>query len=103
MLDLKSAFHKIPSDNELKQYIASSVAIREFEYSRLTFGLVTSPSLYKGLISSVFQNLLGAMPYCYVDEIIVVYRNNHSEHLQQDFDILKQALLTLKLEHCALI
>ena len=91
------AFHQVPFDNESKQFTPFSVVDRNYEYTRLQFGLATSPSVHQCLKSRVLQDWLGVISYWYIDDI-VVYSRNHYEHLQQVFDRLRQAQLTLNLE-----
>ena len=59
--DLKSAFHQVPSDNELKQYTAFSAGYHKFDYNILPFRLATSPSIYPRLISNILQDLMSVI------------------------------------------
>ena len=101
-LDLKSAFHQIPLEENSRRYTAFSVNQKKFEYNCLPFGLATSPSIYQSYMSKILGDLLGVVAYCYIDDIIL-YSRNHEEHLESIEKILERlnkAKLTLRLEKC---
>ena len=102
-LDLASGFHQIPLDVASKSKTAFATMNRQFQYKVMPMGLAGSPITFQALmVNKVLPDLLFKNVIVYADDIIV-YSKDFSTHLtdlQQVFDRLSRASLTLKPSKC---
>ena len=71
----------------------------------MPFGLCNAPATFQGAIQTVLAGLEWRNCFVYIDDILVVSRTfeEHLQHLEQVFDILRNANLRLKLKKCSFL
>ena len=101
-LDLNSAYFQIPLDPETKHKSAFVTHEGVFEFARMPFGLRNAPMSFQMLMSFVLKGLNWKFVLCYIDDILVFSPdlNTHLQHLQEVFQRLRDAKLTLKPSKC---
>ena len=101
-LDLNSAFFQIGLDPESKKKSAFVTHEGVFEFNRMSFGLRNASFSFQLLMSQVLKGLNWKFVLCYIDDILVYSPdfNTHLQHLNQVFDRLREANLTLKPSKC---
>lgn len=102
-LDLASGFHQIPLDVSSKHKTAFATMNRQFQYRVMPMGLAGSPITFQALmVNKVLPDLLFKNVIVYADDIIVYSKDfsTHLSDLQQVFDRLSSARLTLKPSKC---
>lgn len=102
-LDIKSAFHQIPLEENSKAYTAFTVPNRGlFQFKRLPFGLSNSPATWQRCIDQILSYDLEPHVFVYLDDIVVVTQDfdKHISVLNEVFSRLKQAGLTLRKDKC---
>ena len=106
-LDLTAAYHSMTMDEDSKPLTAFSAANRMYLFNRLPFGLCNAPSLFCALMDKVLSILPGMYGFCisYLDDLIVFSSSpeEHVEHLQALFQVLRQVNLKLNLDKCDLL
>jgi len=73
-LDLYQAYHQIPLAKALKPLAAFCTDWNLYQYTCVTFGLVTGAQVLTRLLNQVFQDLKFDFVYHYLDDVII-----HSE------------------------
>ena len=101
-LDLNSAYFQVPLDPETRHKAAFVTHEGVFEWTRMPNGLRNGPSSFQMLMSFVLKGLNWKFVLCYIDDILVFSPNldTHLQHLQEVFQRLRQANLTLKPSKC---
>ena len=101
-LDLQSGYWQLPvspSDRH-KTAFCPGPGMGLYQFRRMPFGLTGAPSSFQRLMDKVFRGL----PFVttYLDDILVHSRNaeEHSHHLQEVFQRLADAGLTLRGKKC---
>ena len=102
VLDLASGFWQIRLDPETKHKAAFVCQNGQYTWNRMPFGLKNSPITFQQTMNDVLRDLITKCCIVYVDDIIVFSKDfdSHMAHLQQVFDRLEKANLTLKLSKC---
>lgn len=102
-LDLAAGFHQIPLDSSSKHKTSFATMNRQFQYKVMPMGLAGSPITFQALmVNKVLPDLLFKNVIVYADDIIVYSKDfdTHLQDLQQVFDRLQHAQLTLKPNKC---
>ncbi|KAK3088363.1 hypothetical protein FSP39_018216 [Pinctada imbricata] len=102
-LDLASGFWQIPMDQETAHKSAFVTPTGVFQWKRMPFGLVNAPASFQALMTQVLKGLNWKFCLVYVDDILVMSNSfeEHIQHLQQIFERLSFAGLTLKPTKCS--
>lgn len=104
-IDLKYAFHQIPLSPNSKEKTAFCIPGRGlFQYKVLPFGLNNAAQCLQRLMDRLFGHTLSVESkiFVYLDDLIVV-SESFEEHiclLDQVFETLKEANLTISFEKC---
>lgn len=102
-LDIKSAYWQVSVAKESREYTAFTVPGRGlFQFKRMPFGLCNSPATFQRLIDRVLGAELEPHVFVYLDDVIVVTETfeKHLEILQEIFERIKNAGLTVSEEKC---
>ena len=69
-----------------------------FEFKRMPFGLSNAPSSFQWMMNKLFHDL----PFVttYIDDMHSSEEQTHGQHLQEVFDCLREAGLTLRGSKC---
>ncbi|CAC5362552.1 unnamed protein product [Mytilus coruscus] len=103
VLDLASGYWQIPMDLETRHKAAFITQSGIYEWLRLPFGFSDSPASFSMVMAQVLRGINWKFVLCYVDDILVFSENfeTHLDHLQQLFNCLSKANLTLKPSKCS--
>lgn len=96
LIDLNSAYHQIPLDEESKKYTAFCTPNRLLEWNYVPFGISNGSMALTELVRRVFGDITYKFLYAFFDDI-VIYSSTFEEHLGHIkivLDRLKQAGLT---------
>ena len=101
-LDLLSGYWQCGLDPATAHKAAFVTPSGVYQWKRLPFGLASAPSSFQHLLTQVLKHLNYKIALVYVDDILVFSRTfeEHLQHLQQVFDRLIAANLTLKPNKC---
>lgn len=102
-LDLRAGYHQIrivPQD-EFKTTFKTHHG--QFEFKVMPFGLTNAPSTFQCLMNSIFADHIRNFVLVFIDDILVYSQDfeQHLQHLQIVFDILRQQQLFAKLSKCS--
>ncbi|GFX27786.1 retrovirus-related Pol polyprotein from transposon 17.6 [Trichonephila clavipes] len=101
-LDLKSVFFQLtisPNDIEKTAFITRNGT---FAFPRMPFGLSGAAPNFQKAIDIILKPVIGHFVMVYMDDVIITSPsfNEHIEHLNQVFTLLRDAKLTLNEEKC---
>ena len=101
-LDMNSGFWQIKLDEETAHKSAFITPTNVYQWKRLPFGLVNSPSSFSALLTHVLKGINWKICLAYIDDILVFSKTlkEHMEHLDLVFSRLQAAGLTLKPTKC---
>ena len=101
-LDAASAYWSIPMAEQDKEKTSFSVPRGKFEFNVMTFGLCNAGASYQRMMDMVLSGLSPTRALAYVDDIVVFSRTfeEHLCSLQEVFDRLRNANISLKLSKC---
>lgn len=101
-LDLFSGFHQIPIDEKSREITAFSTEKGIFQWKVLPFGLNIAPNSFCRMMAIAFSGLKPEQCFLYVDDIIVLGRNetHHIDDLRIVFDRCRKYNLKLNPEKC---
>jgi hypothetical protein len=96
--DLTKGFYQIPLSKSSRQYTAFCTPYSTYQFTRLPFGLKTSPTHFQSVMNKV---LSGLEDYCvvYIDDIVVFSNswNEHKIHVRNVLKRLAEYCFTVKL------
>ncbi|CAF1027868.1 unnamed protein product [Brachionus calyciflorus] len=99
-LDLRKGYFQIPVDEMSRHKTGFTVPFGIFEFKRVPFALTNAPAFF----SAFMNNILGYLDFVqvYIDDIIIFSKSKeeHLEHLQIVFDILRKNKLKIHPEIC---
>ena len=101
-LDLQCGYWQLPlnPDDRAKTAFCPGPGMGLFEFTRMPFGLTGAPSSFQRMMDKLFRDL----PYVttYIDDVLVHSPSEklHIQHLQEVFQRLKKAGLTLRGKKC---
>lgn len=101
-LDLFSGFHQIPIEKESREITAFTTERGIFQWKVLPFGLNIAPNSFCRMMAIAFSGLKPEQCFLYVDDIIVLGRNekHHIENLKTVFERCRKYNLKLNPEKC---
>ena len=101
-IDLASSYWQIPMDPASKHKSAFITHDGIYEFNRMAFGLKNAPMSFQFFISRLMHRVNWKHVLCYIDDILVFSKtfDDHLCHLNEVFQRLKAANLTLKPSKC---
>lgn len=96
LIDLNSAYHQIPLDEESKKFTAFCTEKQLYEWNYMPFGLSSGSMSLVELLTRIFGDITHKFLYAFFDDI-VIYSNTFEEHLvhvEEVFKRLRKAGLT---------
>jgi hypothetical protein len=99
-LDLSNAFLQIPLEEESRKYTTINTQRGLFQYTRLPFGISSSPSIFQRVIDNLTQGLKSTVGY--QDDILVTGKDDeeHLENLEMVLKRLSDAGVRLNKDKC---
>ena len=75
-----------------------------WEWERMPFGLTNAPAMFQRMVDLCLNPILWKFALAYLDDIIIFSRtfDEHLQHLQELFDLLRKHHLMLKPAKCYL-
>ena len=88
-IDLKNAYLQIPVEEKSQEYLVINTHKGLFKYTRLPFGLSSSPGIFQRFISQLLSSIEGVAAY--MDDIVVsgATKEEHDERLKKVLDLLQ--------------
>lgn len=102
-LDLVMGYHQIKMAPESQDLTAFSIHGKgHFQYRVMPFGLSTAPAVFQATMEKILQPVLGKHTHVYLDDIIIASKSfdEHLEHLEEVFKLLRKAGLKLNWKKC---
>lgn len=101
-LDLFAGFHQIPLEKSSREITSFSTENGIYQWKVLPFGLNIAPNSFCRMMAIAFSGLKPEQCFLYVDDIIVLGKNerNHMENLKYVFDRCRKYNLKLNPEKC---
>ena len=101
-LDLASGFWQIEMDPAAREKSAFTTHCGLHEFVRMPFGMCNAPATFQRLMQVVLAGIEWKFCFVYLDDILVCSETfeEHLEHLQEVFERLRKACLTLKPKKC---
>ena len=101
-LDMSSGFWQLYLDPKTKHKTTFTTPMGNYNFKRMPFGLVNAPASYTIMMNKVLQGLNWKFLLCYMDDILIFSSSfeEHLNHLDQVFEKLREANLTLKPSKC---
>ncbi|CAL8989416.1 unnamed protein product [Prunus brigantina] len=102
-LDLRSGYYQVRIAPGDEPKTACVTRYGSYEFLVMPFGLTNAPATFCTLMNKVFHPFLDKFVVVYIDDI-VVYSNSleeHLEHLQRVFKVLRENELYVKKEKCS--
>lgn len=101
-LDLASGYYQVPMDDSSKHITAFVTPDGLYEYNRMPFGLANAPSVFQRTINTMLRGSGKRLALAYMDDLLVASKTikEGMEKLEQVFQLLRNAKLTLKLQKC---
>lgn len=101
-LDMVKAYHQIGLKESAREKTTFACEIGNFRYKKLPMGLKNSGIYFMRLMDSLIMGRLSQHCTAFVDDLLVHSKDmhDHLEKLEEVFQILRNAKLTLKAEKC---
>ena len=99
-LDLSQAYLQLPVNEESNSYLTINTHQGLFVYNRLPFGVASASAIFRQLMDTILQGILGVT--CYIGDILVSSTNeeSHLHTLEEVLTRLEKHGFRLKLEKC---
>ncbi|KAJ9555927.1 hypothetical protein OSB04_010541 [Centaurea solstitialis] len=102
-MDAYSGYNQILMHTDDQEKTAFMTDKGIYCYKVMPFGLKNAGSTYQRLVNRMFKEHLGRTMEVYIDDMLVksAKSNDHIQHLQQSFDILRQYKMKLNPTKCS--
>lgn len=99
-LDLVSGYHHIPIAEECKEKTAFDTTDRQYEYTRMPFGLANAPAVFQRVMLKILEKAKVKYVVIYMDDILIPATSfaEGLSRLEEVFTSLQRSGLTLKIE-----
>ena len=99
-LDLSSAYQQVLLDEESRQYVTINTHLGLYRYTRLPFGVASSPAIFQKIMDSVMSGLQGVGGI--LDDLIITGSNDerHLSNLESALERMSGMGIKLKKEKC---
>ena len=99
-LDLSSAYQQVLLDEESRKYVTINTHLGLFRYTRLPFGVASSPAIFQKIMDSVMNGLQGVGGI--LDDLIITGSNDetHFRNLEGALERMSSMGIKLKREKC---
>ncbi|CAM5089613.1 unnamed protein product [Natator depressus] len=100
-LDLTKGYWQVPLDESAKERSAFTTHVGLYECNVLPFGLRNAPATFQRLVDGLLAGL-GEYAVAYLDDVAIFSDSwaEHLEHLQEVFERIREAGLTVKAKKC---
>jgi hypothetical protein len=101
-MDLASAYHQCEIRPDDREKTAFTVKNSKYEWTRVPFGLQSSPGFFARVINEVLYDVLGPQCLAYMDDI-VLFSKTAEQHLLTIKNVLQKLLsagIKLKIQKC---
>ena len=104
-LDLFSGYWQIEIEEADKQKKAFTTDEDHFEFNRMPFGLTNAPATFQRLINNVLRPALKKYALVYLDDVIIFSKSieEHIQHIEAVFELLRKVGLKIKLSKCTFL
>lgn len=101
-LDLRSGYWQVPIAEGDVEKTAFRTRYGHFEFTVMPFGLTNAPATFMGMMNQLLRPYLDQFVVVYLDDILVYSKTleDHREHLQKVFSVLRQQQLFAKRSKC---
>lgn len=101
-LDLASGYWQVELEKSSQEKTAFATRKGLFEFSVMPFGLCNAPSTFQRLMDLVLSGFQWDFCVVYLDDIVIFSKTweEHLNHIQEIFDRISGANLTLKMSKC---
>lgn len=102
VIDLASGFHQIPLEENSRNITSFSTDFGTYRFTRLPFGLSTSPNSFSRMMSLAFAGVTPEKAFLYMDDLIVIgcSENHHLQNLEKVFEACRKYNLKLNPVKC---
>ena len=100
--DLKSGYYQMEIEEESRPYTAFSLGSSNFQYKKVSQGLMNAPFSFSQLCSTVLSNLQYKQVLSYLDDVILLSPTfeHHCGLIQEVFDRFRKAGLRFHAKKC---
>ena len=104
-LDMLQGYLQVPLDEQSKPLTGFSSSLGHFEFTRMPFGLKSSPITFCRLVDQVFRGLIGTACIIYIDDIVILGKTieDHLNNLELVLQRLQKAGLKIKISKCSFL
>ena len=101
-LDMASGYFQVPMEESSKEKTAFITYDGQYQFTKMSFGLVNAPSTYQRMMQGVLAGLQWKCLQVYLDDIIIASDNfeNHLTDLTATLSRLENAGLKMKASKC---
>mgnify|MGYP006204682025 CR=1 FL=1 len=102
-LTLASGYHQIRISPEDVPKTSFSTPFGHFQWQVLIEGLTNAPATFQHFMNEVFKDKMHKFVAVYLDDILIYSKTEeeHYEHIEKVFEVLKENNLFLKLKKCS--
>ena len=86
-LDLSQAYTQMVLEEDSRCYVTINTHIGLFRYTRLPFGVASSPAVFQAAMDSILQGISGVI--CYIDDTLITGKS-YEQHLKALEEVLKR-------------
>jgi len=99
-LDLSHAYNQLPLHQDSCKYVTITTHKGLYQYTRLPFGIASSPAIFQKTMDCILQGVDGVM--CYLDDLLIMgtTAEEHLRNLEKVLQRLQKHRIHLQKEKC---